>query len=81
MKANHVPGKPKGMLGALLDEQKNSDWFTDDHIRGMLIDIVIAGMNGKTISVPRSFTFYLGLVLIHCNPDRMRGSLPLKKLY
>lgn len=63
MKAKHVPGKPKGMLGALFDEQVNnsSDWLTDDHIRGMMIDIVIAGMNVNTILVQICHRFLLSL--------------------
>ncbi|XP_025081722.1 cytochrome P450 2J6-like [Pomacea canaliculata] len=58
-KANHVPGKPKGMLGALFDEQVNnsSDWLTDDHIRGMMIDIVIAGYATSTELLKGFFLF------------------------
>ncbi|XP_025081723.1 cytochrome P450 2U1-like [Pomacea canaliculata] len=59
-KANHVPGEPKGMLGALLEEQMNnrSSWLTDDHIRGLLHDIVIGGYATST-ELLKGFFLYM----------------------
>lgn len=53
MKANHVPGEPKGMVGSLLEEQINnsSSWFTDDHIRALLLDIIGAGINTQQVFI------------------------------
>ncbi|XP_025081721.1 vitamin D 25-hydroxylase-like [Pomacea canaliculata] len=41
-KAKHVPGEPKGMVGSLLEAQMSNDWLKDDHIRTLLLDIIIA---------------------------------------
>lgn len=64
-----MPGEPKGMLGALLEEQMNnrSSWLTDDHIRGLLHDIVIGGMSeGKFFKFSKCFS----IVLFSCSHSR-----------
>ncbi|XP_025081716.1 cytochrome P450 2J6-like isoform X1 [Pomacea canaliculata] len=59
-KAKHVPGDPKGMVGSLVEAQlkNNNDWLTDDHIRGMLLNIISAAFITST-ELLKSFFLYM----------------------
>ncbi|KAK7467826.1 hypothetical protein BaRGS_00036932 [Batillaria attramentaria] len=42
---SHTPGKPRGIVDILLDEQAKEEngWMTDNHIRGLITNTIAAG--------------------------------------
>ncbi|XP_076439140.1 cytochrome P450 1A1-like [Babylonia areolata] len=67
-KATRVPGKPRGIVDTLLDEQTKpgADWLTDSHIHGVIMDTIIAAY-----LTSRETLLDLFLYLQH-HPDVMR---------
>ncbi|KAK7116568.1 farnesoate epoxidase-like [Littorina saxatilis] len=67
-KATHVRGQPRGIVDVLLDEQEKEEnqWMTDDHIRGLVLNIIAAAVSTSTQTLKALF-----LYLTH-NPEVAR---------
>ncbi|KAK7446408.1 hypothetical protein BaRGS_00040269 [Batillaria attramentaria] len=64
-KESHTPGQPRGIVDAFLDAQlkEENQWLTDDHIRGMFVNIIAAGYLTSLQTLKALF-----LCLVH-NPE------------
>ncbi|KAK7480495.1 hypothetical protein BaRGS_00028229, partial [Batillaria attramentaria] len=64
-KQSHTPGQPRGIVDAFLDAQlkEENQWLTDDHIRGMFVNIIAAGYLTSLQTLKALF-----LCLVH-NPE------------
>lgn len=77
-----MPGDPKGMVGSLVEAQlkNNNDWLTDDHIRGMLLNIISAGMITQNVLLFSNFIDFCSRVSFLA-AGRLYFSLTMSRTY